>query len=65
MYYVQLITGLIIRSKIPFSFEENGWSMNIDVSIRLLNADGHPDVHFHSVEYFSFRRESAVAYWGV
>jgi hypothetical protein len=66
MYYVLLTTGMIVRSKTPFYFTENDWSDNIDAAVRVPNFDrADPHVGFYSVENFSFRRESAVAYWGV
>lgn len=63
-YYVQLTTGMIVRSKVPFSFDENGWSANIDVATRLSNDHADPSYGFYTTVNFSFRREYAVAYWG-
>jgi hypothetical protein len=63
-FYVQLSNGTIIRSDVPFKFD-NGWSENIDVSMRLPNLDhSDPNFGFYRTVNFSFRRESAVAYWG-
>jgi hypothetical protein len=65
MFYVQLITGLIVRSKVPFKFDGNGWSENIDVATRFVGTTGDdPNYSFFSTANFSFRRDSAVAYWG-
>lgn len=63
-YYVQLSNGTIVRSAVPFSFDVNGWSINIDVEIRLQLNESSILYGFHTVENFSFRRDSAVAYWG-
>ena len=63
-FYVQLSNGTIIRSDVPFKFDVNGWSENIDVSMRLPNDHSDPNYGFHRIDNFSFRRESAVAYWG-
>lgn len=65
MYYVLLTTGMIVRSKVPFSFDENGWSANIDVATRLPNDNADPSYGFYTTVNFSFHRENAVAYWGV
>ena len=66
MYYVQLTSGLIAKSDVPFTFGSTGssaWSDNIDVSIGVLNPhDGR--INFNSVENFFFKREDAIAYWG-
>ena len=64
MYYVQLSTGLIVRSKSPFSFDSNGWSINIDLETKLSNVDDNPNVGFYTTVNFSFKRDAAVAYWG-
>lgn len=65
MHYVQLITGMIVRSKTPFSFDAAGWSDNIDVATRLSNDSSDPHYGFYTTVNFSFRREMAVAYWGI
>ena len=64
MFYVQLTTGMIVRSKVPFSFDSNGWSNNIDVYARISNDNADPIYNFYNTSNFSFRRDSAVAYWG-
>jgi len=65
MYYVQLITGLIVRSNVPFKFDPDGWSDNIDVATRLPNDSGDPHYGFYTTVNFSFKRESAIAFWGL
>jgi hypothetical protein len=63
-FYVQLSNGTIIKSDVPFKFDANGWSENIDVSIKLPNSiHPEPAFGFYNVVNFIFRRESAVAYW--
>jgi hypothetical protein len=63
-YFVQLINGTIVRSREPFKFDENGWSDNADVSIRLMTIDERsPYLSYYPASTFTFRRDHAVCYW--
>ena len=68
-YFVQLNTGLIVRSKDSIKFDEKGWSDAATVGIKFPNYSGEratsdPSSYgFYTTENFSFKRESAVAYW--
>ena len=58
MFYALLSNGTIIKSKINFTFD-GLWSEEINVEIK------HPTdvLGCISVENFTFKRDSAIAYW--
>lgn len=68
-YYAQLNTGLIVRSKESFKFDEKGWSDASTVATKFPTYSGDratrdPSSYgFYATENFSFKRDTAVAYW--